>query len=87
MSNRTIKCRIEKAIIDFKENKIKLNDLKNCIELNGHALESMPYNLIKDIDEIEYQLTQCNFADEEDCEFDIVSTLSFINTWLNNVPD
>jgi len=87
MSNRTIKERIETALIDFNEGKIDLTTLKGCIELNGQALEAMPYELIKDIDEIEYQLTQCEFADEEGCEYDVDSALSFIKTWLSKVPN
>ena len=87
MSNRTIKERIETALVDFNENKISLSTLKGCIELNGQALEAMPYELIRDIDEIEYQLTQCEFVDEEGCEYDIDSTLLFIKDWLSKVPN
>lgn len=87
MSNRTIKERIETALIDFNENKIDLSALKGFIELYGQALETMPYELIKDIYEIEYQLTQCEFTDEESCEYDIDSALSFIKTWLSKVPN
>jgi len=86
MSNQSIKDRIQKALSDFESNQLSLVALKECVELNGPALEAMPYNLIKDIDEIEYQLTQCQFADEEDCEYSIESTISFIKNWLNNVP-
>lgn len=52
MSNQRIKGRIQKALSDFEKNQLSLVALKECIKLNGHALEAMPYNLIKDIDEI-----------------------------------
>ena len=87
MSNESIKKRIEECLTKFTLGELNLNALKDCIELNGQALESMPYELIKDIDEIEYQLTQCFFADEEDCEYDIESTISFIKSWLAKVPN
>ena len=86
MSNRSIKNRIEKALFDFEAGKLNLGALKDCIELNGQALEAMPYNMIKDIDEIEYQLTQCYFADEEDTEYDIDTTILFIKNWLSKIP-
>lgn len=71
---------------DFESNQLSLVALKECIELNGQALEAMPYNLIKDIDEIKYQLTQCQFAEEEGCQYSTESTISFIKDWLNHVP-
>jgi len=85
MSNQSIKDIIEKALVEFENNRLDINALKDCIELNGQAFEAMAYSQIKEIDEIEYQLTQCQFADEEDCEHNIDSTISFIKNWLNNV--
>ncbi|MCH2159754.1 MAG: hypothetical protein MK096_13385 [Oleiphilaceae bacterium] len=86
MSNESIKKRIEESLTKFEIGELNLNALKESIELNGQALESMPYDLIKDIDEIEYQLTQCAFADEEDCQYDVATTISFIKNWLSKVP-
>jgi hypothetical protein len=83
----SIKDRIEKALFEFENNRIGIEALIGCIELNGQALEAMPYNLIKEIDEIEYQLTQCQIADDEDCEYDIDSTIIFIKGWLNKIPN
>ncbi len=87
MSNQSIKGRVQKALDDFESNQLSLAALRDCIELNGNALEAMPYNLVKDIEEIEYQLTQCQFADEEGCEFSVKRTISFIENWLSNVPN
>ncbi len=87
MSNRTVKNRIEKALIDFESNQINIKALKACIKLNGNAFEAMPYELIKEIDEIEYQLTQCLYADEEECGFEIDPALSLIREWLCKVPN
>ncbi len=63
MSNSSIKKRIEKSIKDFESGMIDIKALKDSIELNGRALEMMPYNLIKEIDEIKYKLTVSQFAD------------------------
>ncbi len=87
MSNMSIKDRIEKALFEFENKRLGIEALRDCIELNGQALEAMPYNLIKAIDEIEYQLTQCQLAEDEDCEHDIDSTIIFIKGWLNKIPN
>jgi len=87
MSNLSIKTRINDSIQKFEIGELSLQSLSDSIESNGNALEAMPYALIEDIREIEYQLTQCQFADKEDCEYDIKSTLNFIKNWLNKVPE
>jgi hypothetical protein len=86
MSNRSIKERIEKSVDDFKAEKINIKMLKDSIELNGRALEMMPYSMIKEIDEIEYKLTVSQFADEEDCYSNIEEVLKLIEAWLKKVP-
>jgi hypothetical protein len=86
MSNRSIKERIEKSIDDFKEDKINIKMLKESIELNGRALEMIPYSMIKEIDEIEYKLTVSQFADEEDWYPNIEDVLKLIEAWLKKVP-
>ena len=86
MSNRSIKDRIEKSLDDFKTGKINIKTLKDSIEVNGRALEMMPYSMIKEIDEIEYKLTLSQFADEEDCDANIEEVLKSIDLWLKKVP-
>ena len=54
MSNESIKKRIEECLTKFTLGELNLNALKDCIELNGTALEAMPSELIKEIDEIKY---------------------------------
>jgi len=86
MSNKSIKERIEKSIEAFKSGKITLKDLKESIELNGTALEMVPYPMIKELDDIEYKLTMSQFADEEDCYSNIEEVLHYIEVWLERVP-
>ena len=86
MSNTSIKQFIIKAVEDFKEEKINISQLKNSFEVNSQALEMMPYEMIKEIDDIEYKLTMSQFADEEGCETNIETALASIEAWLNKVP-
>ena len=46
----------------------------------------MPYALVKEIDDIEYQLTVAQFSDEEDCLPTDVEALSQLSSWLSKVP-
>jgi len=86
MSNQSLKDRIEKSIEQFRAGKLSIKDLKNSIEINGQALEMMPYELIKELDEIEYKLTVSQFTDEEECFPNIEGVLIFIKSWLTKVP-
>ena len=86
MSNITIKCRIEESVEAFRAGKIDIKALKESIELNGNALEMIPYSAIKEIDDIEYKLTVSQFADEEDCYPNVEEVLKVIEAWLEKVP-
>lgn len=86
MSNRTLIKRMESAIEEFKADQINIEQLKDSIELNGNALEMMPYSMVKDLSEIEYKLTVSQFADEEECYPDIEETLKFIESWIEKLP-
>lgn len=86
MSNRSLKKRIRISTEKFKVGEIDLIALKDSIGINGRALEMMPYEMIKQIDEIEYKLTVSQFADEEDCYTDIEEVLKSIDEWLTKIP-
>ena len=86
MSNKSIIERIEKSIDDFEKEKINMKSLKESFQLNSTALEMMPYNLIKEIDDIEHNLTLSQFSDEEDCYSNIEEVLKQIEIWLKKVP-
>ncbi|VVS94179.1 hypothetical protein DBB_37510 [Desulfoluna spongiiphila] len=47
MSNKSLKKRISDSLEKFKAGTIDINTLKLSIELNGRALEMMPFELIK----------------------------------------
>ncbi len=86
MSNNTLINRIEEALAKYENGDIDRKALISSVEENGSALEMMPYRLIKEIEEIEYQLTVAQFADEDEflpCEEEALARLS---SWLNEVP-
>jgi hypothetical protein len=74
------------SVDSFKQGRSSISALKSSIELNGQALENMPYDMIKEIDDIEYLLTMSEFADEEDCEVETEKAMLKIESWLRNVP-
>jgi len=86
MSNKSIKKYIEKSIEEFRSGKISVKSLKESIELNGRALEMLPYSMIKALDDFEYKLTLSQFADEEDSYPTTKQVLSQIEEWLTKVP-
>lgn len=86
VSNQSLKLNIQNSVEKFLRNEINLEHLRSSLEINGRALEGMPYAQIKEMDELEYKLTMSQFHDEEDCETDIDQAISAINIWLENIP-
>ncbi|MCU7853428.1 MAG: hypothetical protein KZQ80_14590 [Candidatus Thiodiazotropha sp. (ex Monitilora ramsayi)] len=86
MSNSRLLGRIENALDEYKSGKIDRKTLISSITENGKALEMMPYNLIKEIDEIEYQFTVSQFSDEEECLPSEAEVIARLSRWLSEVP-
>lgn len=86
MSNRSLKCQIEKALARFRAGEIDLKTLISSVESNGRALEMMPYSLVTEIGQIEYQLTISQFSDEEGCELNIDDALGALEAWIEKIP-
>ena len=80
------KQRIEKSLQSFKAGELGIEALKQSIELNGNALEMMPYSAIKIIEDIEYKLTVSQFSEEEGCYPNIDEVIKCIEAWLEKVP-
>ena len=87
MSNQTLKARIEEAVRRFEAGEIDLVALKSSVLVNGRALEAMPYEMIKEIDSIEYKLTVSQFYEEEGCEVSPELALTALKTWLKDVSE
>jgi hypothetical protein len=86
MSNRTLHNRIAQALAAYRSGSIGIPALRDAVVHNGRALEAMPFALVKEIDDIEYDLTAAQFAEEEDCIADTRGTIEKLERWLNAVP-
>jgi len=86
MSNRTLHGRIAQALADYRTGTIGIPALRDAVVQNGRALEAMPYALVQEIDDIEYDLTAGQFAEEENCIPNVGSALERLESWLRAVP-
>ena len=86
MSNRTLHTHIAQALAAYRAGSIGIPALRDAVVQNGRALEAMPYALVKEIDDIEYDLTAAQFAEEEDCIPNIRGAIAKLESWLNAVP-
>ena len=86
MSNRSLRDRIAATLQSFRRGESTLSELRESITLNGPALESMPYKLIKDIDDLEYQFTVAAFDDEDGFEPTLDEAIKSLEAWLQAVP-
>jgi hypothetical protein len=86
MSNNSLVTNIRKSIDAFQAGRIGMDALRSSIETNGQALEGIPYELIKQIDDIEYKLSMSQFADDEECETHVDDVVKIINVWLGKFP-
>ncbi len=86
MSNTSLINRIKESLNKYQNKEIQRKALISSLEENGRALEMMPYALIKEINEIEYQLTVAQFSDEEGCVPTEEEAISRLAAWLDKVP-
>jgi len=86
MSNRTLHDRIVEALADYRAGSIGIPALIDAVVQNGRALEAMPFDLFKEIDDIEYDLTAAQLAEDEDCVPNIGSAIAKLESWLKALP-
>ncbi len=86
MSNRALRDRIAYVLAAYRKGETTLVELRDTLIQNGRALEAMPYHLIKQIDDLEFDLTSAQFAEDEDCVSDLSAALGELETWLSSVP-
>lgn len=86
MSNARLVERIESSLAEYRAGNIDLETLISAITEQGSALEMMPYALVKEIDEIEYQLTASQFSDEDKSLPSEVEAITRLTQWLSKVP-
>ena len=86
MSNRSLVERIGSAVQSFHSGDLDAKRLAESLELNGRALEGMPYPLFKELDALIYELEICGFADEEETIADAASVVRKVEQWLHSIP-
>ena len=85
MSNQSLKDNILNTLKSFKSNQCDIDSLISSIELNGEALDNIPYNMVQEIRDIEYLLTVSQFGVEYG-ETPIEEVIIIIESWLNKIP-
>ena len=86
MSNRSLRDRIVTALASYRAGRLRIAELREVVVLNGRAMEMMPYELIKEIDDIEYVLTVAQLHDEDGFVPPIDEALLNLDKWLKAVP-
>ena len=86
MSNISLVRRIEQAITNYRNGETDRSELISAVEENVKALEMMPYHMIKEIEEIEYQLTVAQFVDEDEFLPNEEEALNCLEKWVSKVP-
>ena len=77
---------VKNALDLYQREKLTRKELISSVEINGQALENMPYALVKQIDEIEYKFMMAQFADENDSEVTEDEAIKFLVSWLEKLP-
>ena len=86
MSNTRLIERIESSLAEYRAGNIDLDTLISSITEQGSALEMMPYRLVKEIDEIEYQLTASQFSDEDESLPSEAEAIARLTQWISEIP-
>lgn len=86
MSNRTLVKRMEASLSSYLHKEISRNELISSVEENGRALEMMPYSLIREIDEIEHQLTVSQWAKEDEFLPEEERAIEQLRQWFQKIP-
>ena len=86
MSNTSLMESVKNALDLYQREKLTRKELISSVEINGQALENMPYALVKQIDEIEYKFMMAQFADENDSEVTEDEAIKFLVSWLEKLP-
>jgi hypothetical protein len=86
MSNNTLIARIRTSLASARSGECSATALSESMRGNGHALERMPYQLIKELDSLAMDLEIASSADEDGFLSDLASIYSQVENWLNELP-
>ena len=86
MSNNSLIAKIEIALSAARSTEGSPKMLAEAIRANGHALERMPYQLIREIDSLAMDLEIASWYDEDGFVPDVPSILARVEIWLGKLP-
>ena len=86
MSNNSLIAKIEIALSAARSEDSSARLLAEAIRANGHALERMPYQLIREIDSLAADLEIASWYNEDGFVPDIPSILARVDVWLGKLP-
>ncbi|MBK9496174.1 MAG: hypothetical protein IPO08_17045 [Xanthomonadales bacterium] len=86
MSNNSLIAKIEIALSAARSENSNPKLLSEAIRGNGHALERMPYQLIREIDSLAMDLDIASWCDEDGFIPDVPSILARVEIWLGKLP-
>jgi hypothetical protein len=86
MSNRTLIARIESGLESVRTREISAATFAKIVRNNGRALEGMPYDLIKTIEDLAQDLEIAEWYEKDGFVPDIESVLLRTQAWLTSLP-
>lgn len=86
MSNTSLVGEMRRNIDAFRQNDLTAKQLAKLLREACHALESMPYQLIKDLDDLLLRLDQSGQDDEDGFHTQSATIVAELGSKLDNVP-
>ncbi|WP_157200870.1 hypothetical protein [Massilia sp. Root351] len=86
MSNPTLVARIAGGLEDVQLGKIAASTFAEIVRNNGRALEAMPYDLIKEMENLAHDFDIAQWYDEDGCLPELESVLVRTQAWLAMLP-
>ena len=86
MSNSSLISRIETSLLSVRSGESNAKSLAETVRGNGRALESMPYPLITEMENLVMDLQIASWDDEEGLLPDMATVLERLEAWLSKLP-
>ncbi|NVD97583.1 hypothetical protein [Massilia sp. BJB1822] len=86
MSNESLISHIQASLDLVQSEQASARILADSIRGNGRALEAMPYNLIKEIENLAMDLDIAQWQDEDGFAPELAPILIRVREWLSKLP-
>lgn len=86
MSNESLINRIQVTLDQVQAQQASARTLADSIRGNGRALEAMPYDLIKEFENLAMDLDIAQWHDEDGFAPELAPTLIRVREWLSKLP-